>query len=96
MSQLTIPDLDDATLARLRDRAARHGRSIESEAKVILTQAVPTAAGSQWNAINALRERLAESGRIFQDSTDDFAQDRADDSFAAHASITECPPRHGF
>src|SRR4026208_1663978 len=30
ISQLTIPDLDDGTVARLRDRAARHGRTVSS------------------------------------------------------------------
>jgi plasmid stability protein len=77
MSQLTIPDLDDGTLARLRDRAARHGRTVEWEAKLILTQAVPATTDSPWTAINKLREQLAASGRLFPDSTDDVSEDRS-------------------
>jgi plasmid stability protein len=76
MSQLTIPDLDDSTFSRLRDRAARHGRTVESEAKAILTQAFPENGSTPWSAVNALRERLAASGRTFPDSTDAIAEDR--------------------
>lgn len=36
MATLTIRDLDDAVKTRLRVRAARNGRSMEAEARVIL------------------------------------------------------------
>jgi len=51
MATLTIRNLDDSTKAQLRLRAARHGRSMEEEARAILRQAVagappqPTMAG---------------------------------------------------
>jgi plasmid stability protein len=77
MSQLVIPDLDDAVLARLRDRAALRGRTVETEAKVILAEALPPAVPpAQWAAINALRDELAGSGRLFPDSTDSIREDR--------------------
>lgn len=40
MGTLTIRDLDDGTKERLRIRAARHGRSMEAEARAILGDAV--------------------------------------------------------
>jgi plasmid stability protein len=77
MSQLLIPDLDDATLARLRERAARHGRTVETEVKVILAEVLPPAGPpDQWAAINAFRERLAASRQTFPDSTDLIREDR--------------------
>ncbi|MEA5417439.1 FitA-like ribbon-helix-helix domain-containing protein [Synechococcus sp. BA-132 BA5] len=49
MASLTIRNLDDATKAQLRLQAARHGHSMEEEARTILRQAVlspPAATGS--------------------------------------------------
>jgi plasmid stability protein len=74
MSQIVIPDLDDATLARLRERAARHGRTIETEAKTILAEAL--ASNDPWAEVNALRDKLAASGRTFSDSAELIREDR--------------------
>ena len=43
MATLTIRNLDDSTKAQLRLQAARHGRSMEEEARAILRQAVACA-----------------------------------------------------
>lgn len=40
MSTLTIRQLDERTHARLRGRAAEHGRSVEAEVRAILDAAV--------------------------------------------------------
>lgn len=40
MATLVIRDLDDEVKARLRVRAAEHGRSMEAEARAILATAV--------------------------------------------------------
>jgi plasmid stability protein len=40
VATITIRNLDDDLKARLRLQAARHGRSMEEEARVILRQAV--------------------------------------------------------
>ena len=40
MSMLTVRDLDPMVKAKLRERAARHGRSMESEVRHILAEAV--------------------------------------------------------
>lgn len=42
MATLTVRGLDDATKARLRVRAARHGRSMEAEVRAILEDALPS------------------------------------------------------
>lgn len=40
MASLTIRGLDEGTKTRLRVRAARHGRSMEAEARLILADAL--------------------------------------------------------
>ena len=77
MSHLLIPDVDENVLARLRERAARHGRTVETEAKAILAEVLPPVVPlDQWAAINTLRNELAASGRVFPDSTDSIREDR--------------------
>ena len=50
MATLTIRNLDERTKAQLRIQAARHGRSMEEEARTILRSAIeaqqPVAAGN--------------------------------------------------
>ena len=74
MSQLLIPDLDDATLDRLRERAARHGRTIETEVQAILAEAL--APSDPWAGADAIFGELAASGRTFTDSADLIREDR--------------------
>jgi plasmid stability protein len=57
MADLTIPDLPDAVLSRIRERAARAGRSPESEARTILER-VCADKGSQTPSV-ALQELVA-------------------------------------
>ncbi|HVO65664.1 MAG TPA: Arc family DNA-binding protein [Syntrophales bacterium] len=40
MASLTIRNLDNNLKAQLRQRAARHGRSMEAEARIILAQSL--------------------------------------------------------
>lgn len=53
MAALSIRGLDDEVRERLRVRAARHGRSMEAEARAILTDAVrePDAAEGLFPAL---------------------------------------------
>jgi plasmid stability protein len=44
MAQLLVRNLDDKVKERLRKRARDHGRSMEEEARVILSEAVPAPA----------------------------------------------------
>lgn len=59
MTTLTITQLDEATYARLRMRAARHGRSVETEVRAILDDAV---AGPEENFLLALHAVMSEVG----------------------------------
>jgi plasmid stability protein len=61
MATLTIRGIDDDTKARLRVRAAHHGRSMEAEVRSILEEALPPRrpAGGLGSRIHA---RFADTG----------------------------------
>ncbi|MEU6354985.1 plasmid stabilization protein [Streptomyces sp. NPDC047072] len=61
MATLTIRGLDDATHARLRVRAARHGRSMEAEVRAILAEQLGPD-GSSRPLGSRIRERFAGLG----------------------------------
>ncbi len=77
MGQLVISGLDAQVLTVLGTRAATHGRTVEGEARQILTEAAGTPQASEWTAVDAIRERLAASSRAFSDSTELLREDRA-------------------
>jgi antitoxin FitA len=54
MAQLVVRNLDDDVKARLRVRAARHGRSMEEEVRVILREAVALSSRGLGTEISAL------------------------------------------
>ncbi|MBS0194808.1 MAG: plasmid stabilization protein [Proteobacteria bacterium] len=63
MATMTIRNLDDALKARLRMRAARHGQSMEEEARSILRAALAQrvedeSAATLYTAIRARMEPL--------------------------------------
>jgi plasmid stability protein len=60
MAILTIRQLDERTKARLRVRAAHHGRSMEEEAREILRSAVRESPPPKGNLAVAIRRRFAE------------------------------------
>jgi plasmid stability protein len=67
MAQITITQLDDALVARLRKRAAASGRSMAQEVRAILA----AACADQTEVVARLRQRhAAYGGRIFSDSAD--------------------------
>ncbi len=76
MSALVILDVDEATLDRLRQRAAAHGRAPEMEAKAILMAALQPPPADPWVAADAIRQRLAATGRTFSDSAELLREDR--------------------
>ena len=76
MPELVIPDIDPTTLDLLRQRAAHHSHSLETEAKAILAQALQRSPADPWAAVNAMRTELARSGREFPDSTPLLREDR--------------------
>lgn len=65
MAALSIRDLDDDVRDRLRVRAARNGRSMEAEARTILTDAVTDPLpGEPRNVIEAFRLLAAKHGGV--------------------------------
>lgn len=64
MATLTIRRLDESTKARLRVRAAHHGRSMEEEAREILRSALSAAPTSGKNLADAIRQRFAPLGGV--------------------------------
>ena len=75
MAQVLVRQLDDKIVDRLKKRAKEHGRSLQSEVKTILEDAVPDYEGA-WKRIEGLRKRLAKSGRKFSDSAALIREDR--------------------
>ena len=76
MGQLLISGLDPQILSVLGARAASHGRTVEGEARQILTEAIGTPSGNAWTGVDAIRERLEASNRTFDDSVELLREDR--------------------
>lgn len=64
MATLTIRQLDEKTKTRLRVRAARHGRSMEEEAREILRSALTTPSQTRENLGEIIRRRFAAFGGL--------------------------------
>jgi plasmid stability protein len=63
MAPFTIRGLDEQVRDQLRVQAARHGRSMEAEARAILTEAVASPVErSLVNIMMAMREALEGEG----------------------------------
>jgi plasmid stability protein len=63
MATLVIRDLDDAIKARLRVRAAHHGRSMEAEARAILRAAL-TERAAQRGLGSRIQQRFADLDEV--------------------------------
>jgi len=61
MGTLTIRQLDERTHARLRGRAAEHGRSVEAEVRAILDAAVNL---PEQNLLLSLHASIAKVGGV--------------------------------
>jgi len=57
MASLTIRNIDNSLKAQLRQRAARHGHSMEAEVRVILSQILNAPAG-EHNIAAAIHRRF--------------------------------------
>jgi plasmid stability protein len=64
MATLTIRRLDDAIKARLRVRAAQHGRSMEEEARLVLSAALSEEPKRALNLAESIRRRFAPLGGV--------------------------------
>ena len=75
MAQVLVRQLNDEVVDRLKKRAKEHGRSLQSEVKTILEDAVPDYERA-WKRIDSLRLRLKRSSRKFSDSAGLIRKDR--------------------
>lgn len=64
MTSITIRKLDDAIKARLRVRAARHGRSMEEEAREILKSGLKEEPAQLSNLAQAIRRHMEPLGGV--------------------------------
>jgi plasmid stability protein len=74
MARILIRDLDDETVKRLKDSARRHGRSLEGEARQILTHAAGITFDDARKLARQWHKKLA--GRELPDSTGIVREDR--------------------
>lgn len=75
MAQVLVRQLNEKVVDRLKKRAREHGRSLQSEVKTILEEAVPDYEGA-WKRIELIRTKLKRLGRKFSDSADLIREDR--------------------
>ena len=64
MATMTIRDLDDKLKRRLRIQAARHGRSMEDEARDILRTALSVEPARTGGLVDSIRARIEPFGGV--------------------------------
>ncbi len=74
MAQILVRDLDNETVQRLKDRARQHGRSLEAEARQILSRAAGVNFAEARRLARQWHKKLA--GRRLPDSAELIRQDR--------------------
>jgi antitoxin FitA len=75
MAQVLIRNLDPKHVARLKERARQHGRSLEAELRRILERAASADPAEARTLAARIRRRLA--GRNHSDSAALVAEDRS-------------------
>jgi plasmid stability protein len=74
MGEILVRGLDRKVVDRLKARAKRHGRSLQSEAKTILQSAAALAPEEVGDMLDRWRKKFA--GRRFDDSAALIREDR--------------------
>jgi plasmid stability protein len=64
MASMTIRDIDEKLKSRLRIQAARHGRSMEDEARDILRSALSREPTQSRGLFEAIRARIESLGGV--------------------------------
>jgi antitoxin FitA len=64
MASITIRQLEENTKRKLRMRAARHGRSMEQEAREILKSALSQPEEQSRDLVDTIRRRFAKYGGV--------------------------------
>jgi plasmid stability protein len=68
VAQVLIRNLDDATVAALKARAAAHGRSLEQELRLLLTEAAHPTKGEVVRRAAAIRQLSREPASVDLDA----------------------------
>ncbi|HEY2410719.1 MAG TPA: hypothetical protein VGI40_00670 [Pirellulaceae bacterium] len=76
MADILLSDVSDVLLSALDKRAAEHQRTPTDEAKSILSEALLHSGSRNWSRVEEIYNRLASSGRHFEDSADLIREDR--------------------
>ena len=81
MPSVLIRNVDDALVCALKERAARHGRSLQQELHAIVDAALAEDVRRErqrraYENAKRLGDELAATGRVFSDSTLDIRADR--------------------
>jgi antitoxin FitA len=77
MAQILVRNLDDALVARLKERAKLNHRSLQGEVKALLEEAAPMATKAEALAIVDKWQRYwKEKGKTFSDSAELIRQMR--------------------
>ena len=76
MAQILVRNVDEEVVARLKQRAANNGRSLQAEVKMVLEQASGFDSTNAWQKVEQFRTKMQKSGRTFSDSTALLRKDR--------------------
>jgi antitoxin FitA len=75
MGQVLVRNLDDLVIETLRRRAERHGRSLEQELRVVLTEAAAPTTAERLALVDEIRamtpSRLSDSTPLIRDDRDE-------------------------
>lgn len=74
MAEVIVRDLDDEVIERLRARAALHGRTLEEEAREILSRAAPLTPAEKLAIADRIRAMTPR--HLDTDSADLIREDR--------------------
>jgi plasmid stability protein len=74
MPQLSVRNLDEDTIKRLKALAKQHGRSLQGQAKIVLEEAAMLPANEIAAVVEKWQRRLA--GKRFSDSARILREDR--------------------
>lgn len=74
MPQLSVRNLDEETIKRLKALAKQHGRSLQGQVKIVLEEAAMLPANEVSAIVEKWQRRFA--GKRFSDSTRILREDR--------------------
>ena len=89
MATLTVRNLPDEALAKLRGRAAHHGRSMEAEARDLLVAVAEGARILREASRPSIEDRVAEAQGMIKARLGDLPKERVDAFLAERKAAAE-------